>query len=89
MHSKFAVVDSRRSLVGSYNLDPRSERLNSETAIVFEQEELAGRLRQLFLENDLRYSREVSLQQAREFENPQDVVYRFRGIIGKYFEEDL
>ncbi len=89
MHSKFAVMDSRRSLVGSYNLDPRSEKLNSETAIVFEQEELAGRLRQLFLENDLRYSREVTLEQAQEFEDPQDVVYRFRDSIGKYFEEEL
>jgi putative cardiolipin synthase len=27
MHSKFAVVDRRVALVGSYNLDPRSERL--------------------------------------------------------------
>ncbi|MGL4564649.1 MAG: phospholipase D-like domain-containing protein, partial [Halioglobus sp.] len=89
MHSKFAVVDSRRSLVGSYNLDPRSERLNSESAIVFEQEELAGRLRRLFLENDIVYSREVTLQQAREFEDPQDVMYRFRDTIGKYFEEEL
>jgi len=89
MHSKFAVVDSRRSLVGSYNLDPRSERLNSESAVVFEQEELAGRLRRLFLENDLKYSREVNLQQAREFEDPQDALYRFRDTIGKYFEEEL
>lgn len=89
MHSKFAVVDSRRGLVGSYNLDPRSERLNSESAIVFEQEELAGRLRRLFLENDLKYSREVTLQQAREFAEPEDVVYRFRDTIGKYFEGEL
>ena len=89
MHSKFAIVDSRRSLVGSYTLDPRSEKLNSETAIVFEQEELAGRLRQLFLESDFKYSREVTLEQAHEFENPQDLVYRFRDSIGKYFEEEL
>jgi len=85
----FAVVDSRLGLVGSYNLDPRSERLNSESAIVFEQEELAGRLRRLFLENDLEYSGEVTLQQAREFEDPREVVYRFRDTIGKYFEQEL
>ena len=89
MHSKFAVVDGRRSLVGSYNLDPRSEKLNSETAVVFEQAELSQRLRLLFLENDLKFSREVTLEQAAEYEDPQDVVYRFRDSIGKYFEEEL
>ena len=41
MHSKFAVFDAQRGLVGSYNLDPRSEKLNSETAVVFLQSDLA------------------------------------------------
>jgi len=86
MHSKFAVVDGRRALVGSYNLDPRSERLNSETALVFEQPELAGRLRDAFLLNDTRYSTEVSAAQAEEFADPGDVVYRFRESIGHLFE---
>ena len=36
IHAKYAVFDRRYSLVGSYNLDPRSEKLNSETAVVFE-----------------------------------------------------
>ena len=42
MHSKFAVFDAQRGLVGSYNLDPRSEKLNSETAVVFLQPDLAA-----------------------------------------------
>ena len=89
MHSKYAVVDKRRSLVGSYNLDPRSEKLNSETAMVFEQPELSGRLRSAFFDNDLRYSREITPAQAAEFEAPEDVIERFRKSIGHLFEQHL
>ena len=64
MHSKFAVFDSQRSLVGSYNLDPRSEKLNSESAIVFLQPDLARQLRLKILEEDLQYAREVTIEEA-------------------------
>jgi len=89
MHSKFAVVDGERSLVGSYNLDPRSEKLNSESAIVFEQAELSGELRTLFYDNDLEYSREISPALAAEFADPQDVIYMFRKEFGTLFEGQL
>ncbi|MCU0758708.1 MAG: phosphatidylserine/phosphatidylglycerophosphate/cardiolipin synthase family protein [Steroidobacteraceae bacterium] len=89
MHSKYAVVDGVRSLVGSYNLDPRSEKLNSETALVFEERALSAQLRKAFLENDLRYSREVTREQAATFAEPGDVVYRFRKTIGQFFEGSL
>jgi phosphatidylserine/phosphatidylglycerophosphate/cardiolipin synthase-like enzyme len=89
MHSKFAVVDGRRSLVGSYNLDPRSEKLNSETAVVFLEPELSQALQRAFFENDLKYSREVTPEQAAEFEAPASVIKRFRKSIGHLFEEHL
>jgi len=89
MHSKFAVVDGARSLVGSYNLDPRSEKLNSETAVVFHQPELSQQLRQSFLGNDLKYSREVTPEQAAQFAAPEDVIERFRKSIGHLFEKQL
>ena len=89
MHSKFAVIDGERSLVGSYNLDPRSERLNSETALVFEQPELAGQLRRRLLEDDLRYSREVTPAVAAAFESPESVIERFRKSLGHLFEDHL
>jgi len=89
MHSKYAVVDGTRSLVGSYNLDPRSEKLNSETALVFEEAELSGRLREAFLSNDLKYSREVTPERAAQFADPEEVIYRFRKSIGQFFEADL
>jgi len=89
MHSKFAVVDGRLALVGSYNLDPRSEKLNSETALVFLEPVLAQRLRNEFLVNDLEYSREVSPEQAAEYEVPEDVIERFRKSLGGLFEQEL
>jgi phosphatidylserine/phosphatidylglycerophosphate/cardiolipin synthase-like enzyme len=89
MHSKYAVVDGTRSLVGSYNLDPRSERLNSESALVFGQEQLSAQLRDAFLTNDLRYSREVTPAEAAAYADPADVVYRFRKSIGHLFQDDL
>ena len=89
MHSKFAVVDKQRSLVGSYNLDPRSEKLNSETAVVFLEPGLSQQLRHKFFEDDLNYSSEVTLEQAAEFEAPEDVIKRFRKSIGELFEQQL
>jgi putative cardiolipin synthase len=89
MHSKYAVVDAERSLVGSYNLDPRSERLNSETAIVFLEPVSSAQLRRAFLDNDLRYSREVTPEMAATFESPESAIERFRKSIGDFFEDDL
>ena len=89
MHSKFAVVDAKRGLVGSYNLDPRSERLNSETAVVFLAPQVAGELRRKFLEDDLMFAREVTPERAATFEAPASVVERFRKSIGHLFEDHL
>ena len=89
MHSKFAVVDRRLALVGSYNLDPRSERLNSETALVFEEPDLAAELARWILVDDLRYSRPVTPQAAAAFADPEETIYRFRMSIGHLFEEEL
>jgi phosphatidylserine/phosphatidylglycerophosphate/cardiolipin synthase-like enzyme len=89
MHSKYAVIDGERALVGSYNLDPRSERLNSETAVVFLEPHSANRLRTSFVASDLKYSREVTRAMAAGFEAPEKVIERFRKAIGHLFEEHL
>jgi putative cardiolipin synthase len=44
LHAKSAVVDGRIVLVGSYNIDPRSQNLNSEVICVVEDEEIAREL---------------------------------------------
>jgi putative cardiolipin synthase len=45
LHTKAAVIDGRTAVVGSFNLDPRSEKLNSEVAVVLEGREAAELLR--------------------------------------------
>ena len=77
------------SLVGSYNFDPRSERLNSETALVFEQAELSSELARWIVEHDLHYSEPVTVEAAAGFADPEDTIYRFRKTIGHLFEEEL
>lgn len=46
LHSKYIVVDRSKVYIGSFNIGARSERLNSETGIIFESErkgsEVAG-----------------------------------------------
>jgi phosphatidylserine/phosphatidylglycerophosphate/cardiolipin synthase-like enzyme len=89
IHAKYAVFDRRYSLVGSYNLDPRSEKLNSETAIVFQSDILSAELAQLFYENDLAYSRRVTPADAEEFNDPSDAFYKLLKEFGGVFESML
>src|SRR5215218_659946 len=42
LHAKAAVIDGETAVVGSYNLDPRSERLNTELALVLRYRPLAA-----------------------------------------------
>jgi phosphatidylserine/phosphatidylglycerophosphate/cardiolipin synthase-like enzyme len=39
------VIDGRTVIVGSYNLDPRSEHLNTEVAVVLEDPVVAAELK--------------------------------------------
>jgi putative cardiolipin synthase len=52
LHVKTIVVDRKRAFVGSMNLDPRSEDLNSEMGVVIESEALARQLASL-MEQDI------------------------------------
>ena len=89
IHAKYAVFDRRYSLIGSYNLDPRSEQLNSETAVVLESQELSTDLARIFYENDLAFSRKVTAQAAEEFKEPTDALYKLRKDFGSLFEPML
>jgi len=54
LHAKSAVIDGRIALIGSYNLDPRSQNLNTEIMCMVEDEQIAGELRdsiQLHIDN--------------------------------------
>jgi putative cardiolipin synthase len=89
IHAKYAVFDRRYSLVGSYNLDPRSEKLNSETATVVESDILSTELAQIFFENDLLYSHQITNEEANEFNEPTDAIYKLREEFGSLFESLL
>jgi phosphatidylserine/phosphatidylglycerophosphate/cardiolipin synthase-like enzyme len=47
LHAKAAVIDGETVIVGSYNLDPRSETLNTELALVVRDGPLATEMRSL------------------------------------------
>lgn len=53
IHAKSLVVDDRIAFVGSYNLDPRSERFNTEVGLLIEDEAFAAELREE-IERDMR-----------------------------------
>jgi phosphatidylserine/phosphatidylglycerophosphate/cardiolipin synthase-like enzyme len=44
MHAKSAVIDATTSIVGTFNLDPRSEYLNTELAVVAKDAALSAQL---------------------------------------------
>jgi phosphatidylserine/phosphatidylglycerophosphate/cardiolipin synthase-like enzyme len=46
LHMKNLLVDDHLGYVGSFNLDPRSERLSHEVGVVFESKALADQLRE-------------------------------------------
>ncbi|MBO9515305.1 MAG: phospholipase D family protein [Variovorax sp.] len=48
LHAKTFAVDRERIFVGSYNLDPRSARLNTEMGVVIDSPALAGTLSKQF-----------------------------------------
>lgn len=44
LHAKSAVLDDRLALIGSFNVDPRSQHLNTETAVAINDEATARQL---------------------------------------------
>jgi putative cardiolipin synthase len=45
LHAKSIIVDGRVAMIGSYNIDPRSQYLNTEVMCVAADEEIARELR--------------------------------------------
>jgi len=89
IHAKFAVFDRRISIVGSYNLDPRSRALNSESAIVFENEELSRQLADMFYKNDLDFSKQITLEDTKAFTESAGAIYKLRKQFGTLIEDNL
>lgn len=64
LHKKAAVFDGVVSTVGSYNLDPRSASLNSESTLVVENSDFGAQMNRMFA-HDLKASREMSVELLR------------------------
>jgi putative cardiolipin synthase len=78
VHAKFAIFDRRSVIGGSYNLDPRSDLLNSETVVVFESPVLAGELADQFTRQDLAKSTMITSATADEFYRPKNIAEQFK-----------
>jgi len=73
LHSKYAIFNDDVAIIGSYNLDPRSELLNSESAIIIESPELIKTLSDITLKNDLSKCELIPWDKAQTFHNPKDL----------------
>lgn len=87
LHSKFAVIDGRISIVGSFNLDPRSKFLNSEDAVVIHSEAVALDLTSYVMQVDMAQSERVGIEKAKEWRNPSDLENRFKLIFSLALED--
>ncbi len=61
LHAKTFAVDGRQVFVGSYNLDPRSARLNTEMGLLIDSPVLARQLSQVVVEHGLDHAYAVTL----------------------------
>ena len=65
LHSKFMIVDNRLFLIGSYNLHPRSEKMEGESIVVFDNKQLSFEATAAF-ENDIKADKAVKMDPAQE-----------------------
>jgi len=56
---------------------------------VYESEDLSRQLAEIFYENDLDFSRQITMKEAQEFADPKDAIYKLRKRFGKIFENLL
>ncbi|MBI2067062.1 MAG: phosphatidylserine/phosphatidylglycerophosphate/cardiolipin synthase family protein [Deltaproteobacteria bacterium] len=86
LHAKYAIFDNRTAIVGSYNLDPRSELHNSESIITFEERELASGLSGLFAK-DLQKSRKIGKGEADKFSLPKNPWEKMELSVSLWFQD--
>lgn len=74
LHAKAFVMDRRQVFVGSFNLDPRSNRENTEIGIVFESPQLADVVADLFDDIVARSAYRLSIDKAGRIRWHDDTV---------------
>jgi phosphatidylserine/phosphatidylglycerophosphate/cardiolipin synthase-like enzyme len=76
MHAKSIAVDSRIAIIGSHNLDPRSVSINTESAVIIWDEEIARKL-----EENIRADMEPQNSWVVTKRRKVPVISHFAGII--------
>lgn len=69
LHSKFMIVDQRLFLIGSYNLHPRSEKMEGESIALFDNVKLAQDATVAF-ENDIQPNKAIKMDSSMTIEIP-------------------
>jgi cardiolipin synthase A/B len=82
IHAKTLVVDGVWTSVGTMNFDNRSMSFNDETNLVSADEALGGRMTEVFLE-DLKYAREISLEEFRRRPVTAKLLERGAGLVSR------
>ncbi|WP_416190676.1 phospholipase D family protein [Neisseria sp. CCUG12390] len=74
LHAKTFIVDAKRVFIGSFNLDPRSARLNTEMGVVIESPEVAGMMQRSLAETTPKYAYKVTMNKFHKLHwyNPED-----------------
>ena len=74
LHAKTFIVDEKRVFIGSFNLDPRSARLNTEMGVVIESPEIAGQMQRTLENTTPDYAYQVTLNRHNKlrWHNPED-----------------
>ncbi|MBW2406722.1 MAG: hypothetical protein JRF17_05085, partial [Deltaproteobacteria bacterium] len=70
-------------------MDPRSRKLNSESAIVFENKNLSRWLTDMFYKNDLDFSRQITFEDTQAFTDRTDAIYQLAREFGILIEDTL
>lgn len=93
LHAKTFTVDGQRIFVGSFNMDPRSARLNTEMGLLIDSTELAGQLRDglageaassaytvTLVDGKLRWTTQEAGQTVTEDAEPQTSWLRYQAV---------
>ncbi|MDO5058485.1 MAG: phospholipase D family protein [Neisseria sp.] len=68
LHAKTLIADGRKMYVGSFNFDPRSARLNTESGIVIEHQGLVGAVQRSLLETTPQHAYRVVLNRQNRLQ---------------------
>ncbi|MBF0313514.1 MAG: phosphatidylserine/phosphatidylglycerophosphate/cardiolipin synthase family protein [Oligoflexia bacterium] len=87
IHAKYMVIDGTAGIIGSFNLNS-SSRKNSESAIVFESDELGKKLASAFID-DLKLTNPISIEKMKQYHNPPMGKYKLLLLLGKRIKNFL